>query len=69
VPDEGRSYRRLGGGRYGLFYTSPCRDAAEFSAWMTDYRDLYGKPRIYGKGPDIGCTESQTDAATLMLMR
>lgn len=44
---------------YRLRQDSPCIDAGTSEDWMTDAKDLAGRPRIQGGKPDIGAYENR----------
>ena len=48
----------LGASRFGLRITSPCIDTGAFKDKSGDpWRDIHGRPRPLGLGPDIGAVE------------
>ena len=55
-------------GRFNLLAGSPCINKGLRLAWMTDdATDLYGNPRIYGKGLEIGAVEFITHGLTIIM--
>ena len=53
-------FRNVAKGDYRLRVKSPCVDAGYKCEWMTDASlSLDGKPRIMGRGPDMGCYETK----------
>ena len=61
-------FRNVATGDYHLRMRSPARDAGTEAPWMADATDLDGRPRIFGKAPDVGCYEMQTAAATVLMI-
>ena len=54
-------------GRFNLLAGSPCISKGITREWMTGATDLYGNPRIYGKGPEIGAVEFITHGITIIV--
>ena len=52
-------FRNSAIGNYTLRTGSPCVDAGCPLPWMDETAvDVYGRPRVQGKGPDIGAAEA-----------
>ena len=56
-------------GNYELRGASPCVDVAHPEDWMTGAKDLKGRARIYGQGPDLGCYETTRIGGLMLLVR
>jgi len=54
---------------YELIIGSPCIDAGNVQAWMTDATDLDGNPRIKGLTVDMGAYEYQPLQGTLIIFQ
>lgn len=68
APAEGM-FRDFNGGDFRIWAASPATDAGAPADWMDGATDLAGRPRIYGRAPDIGCYEAQGSAKTIVLFR
>ena len=53
---------------YSLSSSSRCVNAGLKQDWMTGAQDLVGNPRLLGR-PDMGCYESQTSPALILMIR
>ena len=51
-------FRNSAIGNYTLRTGSPCIDQGLAAGWMATAVDVYGRPRVQGKGPDIGAAEA-----------
>ena len=60
---------RVRGGVVESSASSPCRNAGRNEDWMAAATDLYGRPRLFGKRVDIGATECQVGAGTVIQLR
>ena len=61
-------FRNVARGDYRLRAKSPCIDAGYKGEWMTDASlSLDGKPRIMGRGPDMGCYETNHSGFSISL--
>ena len=61
-------FRNVAKGDYRLRVKSPCVDAGYKCEWMTDASlSLDGKPRIMGRGPDMGCYETNHSGFSISL--
>ena len=61
-------FRNVTRGDYRLRAKSPCIDAGYKGEWMTDASlSLDGKPRIMGRGPDMGCYETNHSGFSISL--
>ena len=66
--DPSASFRGLAKGDYELVSGSELINGGERLFWMTDdSKDLYGKKRVSGRVPDIGCAEYST--GLLLILR
>ncbi len=61
-------FRNVAAGDYHLRMNSPAHDAGAEAAWMAGATDLDGRPRFFGKAPDVGCYEIQTGAGTVLMI-
>jgi len=61
------TYRNFAAGDFRLPKTSPAVNTGAPLPWMTGATDLLGKPRIFGKAPDLGCYECQLGGFTLIV--
>ena len=68
VEAAGEVYR-VRGGVVESSASSPCHDAGRNEDWMAEATDLYGRPRLFGKRVDIGATEGQAGAGTVIQLR
>lgn len=67
---EDPRYRNAARGNYALSSSSPCIDTGMLLAWMTyGATDLADAPRVFGKGPDMGCFECHRKLCTIILVR
>lgn len=57
------------GGDYRLMDESPACDGGFTEGWMRATSDLDGNSRVRGRGVDVGCYESQKEAALFLFMR
>ena len=63
-------FRNASSGNLAIRADSPLKDAGLSTfVWPDGATDLAGAPRVFGKGIDIGAFESQSGAATILLLR
>lgn len=66
-PADGTKINFGRGVPFDLSSTSSCRDAGMVCDWMTgSSKDLLGRPRLYGRAPDIGCCETRARPALVI---
>lgn len=68
VPLEG-IFKTRGDKPYDLPASSPAVNRGEVLPWMSGATDFYGRPRVVGRIPDIGCVENQSGSGTMLILR
>ena len=56
-------------GNWRLCVPSSCRNAGQKLDWMEGAADLDGRPRVFGRRPDLGCYELQQGYGLTVLIR
>lgn len=67
VEAEDPGFKNVDKENYHLKASSTAVDAATPFEWMEGAKDLDGKPRILGRGPDLGCYERARSGLILLL--